>query len=136
MNVVPKNPVVKGERDTTLNLRWEINGIPDGADIIQALVYFNESNINKPNRQNIICEWVFGDQQPTVTRGRNLFHDRISASYELNIYKLTLTKLQYNDTGLFLLVVSIPSGSDNATIIISEINGGYGCFIHLFCASI
>ena len=76
-----------------------------------------------------------------VTRGKDLFPGRYFVSYKANTYTMTLKNLQYSDTGSFFLRVEIGknqvtiSENDNAFITISQINGEYGLFIYLFCAS-
>ena len=140
--VVPKDPEVQGVLGGTLDLEWVLSNIPSGQGIINAVLLFNETNPDNANAQNIISTWSIEKKQPDITGGKKLFPGRINASYKANIYKVTLTNLRYNDTGLFFLTVSIGTGIvnakefDDAVIIISKINGEYGFFIYLICSSI
>ena len=124
-------------RHKSLNLEWKFAHIPAGDVVQNALLYFNETNFNNPSSQNVICIWHFSEQKPRVIRGEYLFPGRIFVTYGLNVYKLTLINLQYNNTGSFYLRVAIrkdaitPSAFDSAVIRISKINSKYGFLI--FC---
>ena len=123
-----------------MDLEWDIINIPAGQKIMNAFLFINETNAASIDSQNLISEWNFGMQKPVVTRGENLFPGRFFVSYKPNTYTMTLKNLQYNDTGSFLLSVSVGINpavigeSGNAVITISQINGQYGFFIYLFCA--
>ena len=125
-------------RKGSLSLEWEFTNIPSRQVVQNAILYFNETNFEKPDSQNTICTWIFDDQKPRITRGKDLFPGRIFATYEPYVYKLTLANLQYNDTGSFYLRVAIgndaitPFEFDNAVIRISKINGEYR-FLSLLC---
>ena len=120
---------MNGVRNRSLSLEWEFNNIPSGQQVQNALLYFNETNLDAPDKRNIICTWDIADQKPSVTRGEVLFPGRVFATYEPNVYKLMLTNLQYSDTGSFYLNVAIgegtftPSAIDGAVIRISKITG-------------
>ena len=124
-----------------MDLEWDIINIPAGQKIINAFLFVNETNAASVDSKNIISEWNFGVQKPVVTRGENLFPGRFFVSYKPNTYTMTLKNLQYNDTGSFLLSVTVTINpavageSDDAVITISQITGEYGFFIYLFCAS-
>ena len=109
--------------------------IPAGEIIIIASLYINETNTASLDSQNIISDWSLSTQKPLVViRGENIFPGRFFVSYKPNTYTMTLKNLQYNDTGSFLLLVTVgimavaPSANDNAVITISQVNGEYGFF--------
>ena len=130
---------MEGVLNGSLDLEWMFTDIPTNQRVLRALLYFNETNFDIPNDQNIICTWDLAQQKPIVTKGEVLFPGRIFATYEPDVYKLTLTNLQYNDTGSFYLRVAVgtdpiaPSATDRAIIRISKINGEYG---FLFISSV
>ena len=116
----------------SLDLEWMFTDIPAGQNVVNALLYFNETNFDAPDSQNLIYTWDIPGKKPRVTsRGQNLFPGRIFVTYEPNAYKSMLTNLQYNDTGSFFLRVAIGSDvftqavADSAVIRISKINGEY-----------
>ena len=111
-------------RKGSLSLEWEFTNIPSRQVVQNAILYFNETNFEKPDSQNTICTWIFDDQKPRITRGKDLFPGRIFATYEPYVYKLTLANLQYN------AITPIEFG--NAVIRISKINGEYR-FLSLLC---
>ena len=76
-NVVPKNPDVQGVRNESLNLEWNFINILPQQSVINAHLYFNETNFDNPDSQNVICIWLISDQKPMVTRGKVLFPGRI-----------------------------------------------------------
>ena len=130
---------MEGVLNGSLDLEWMFTDIPTNQRVLRAFLYFNETNFGVPNDKNIICTWDLTQQQPIVTKGEVLFPGRIFATYELDVYKLTLTNLQYNDTGSFYLRVAVGadpialSAADIAIIRISKINGEYG---FLFISSV
>ena len=139
--VVPKKQNVQGVRNGSLNLEWDMINIPAGESIVAANLYINETNDASLDPQNVISTWDFVNKKPMPTKGKDLFPGRFSVSYKPDTYTMTLKNLQYNDTGSFLLNVAVgitltaTSANDNAVITISQINGEYGFFIHLCCAS-
>ena len=140
LEVVPKNASVEGVKNGILNFQWKLNNVPVGHRLISAVLFFNETDPNNPNPDNALFSWdTFAEKTRRNTRN-DLFLGRISVSYEPYIYKLTLTNLQYNDTGSFFLDVGVGQ-STRATsfasglMTIFQVKGVYGFFIYRFCTS-
>ena len=118
---------VEGLKGGSLTLRWIFNGIPEAFEIFEANLYFN---VTKASSQAVICNWDTSSHVPFVTiTGKNIFGNRISVSYRQLNYSLTLTNLQYNDAGPYLLEVGVSPGSiteiqvSHSIIKISKIKG-------------
>lgn len=115
------NRKVDREKGNTLELEWKFNGIPENDVIDNVRLYFN---VTKPDSQAVISIWDVSAKSPTVSStGRRLFGSRILVSFISNIYKLTIIKSQYNDTGPYLLEAAVgPPGISGNTIKNSIIN--------------
>ena len=123
---------VDGVKGKSLTLNWRISDIPVGHTILLASLYFD---VQVPTASAIIGNWDSSSLEPSVTvTGKELFDTRILVSYDKvsGIYNVTLTDLQYNDTGPFLLEVIVGNGSiqdgqsKRSIITISNIKGGHG----------
>lgn len=112
---------VEGVVGKSLTLKWKLNNISENYEILSANLFFNLTRI---------CIWNSAQQIPLVTgRGAMKFGRRILVSYKSNIYNFTLTNLQHNDVGLYLLTIAVSPGSSaieasSSTILISKIHGG------------
>ena len=122
-------------RGDTLTLEWTFIDIPMGHLITNAILHFN---VTSPITTELICNWDSGSQTPSVAkRGRELFGARISVSFNSNIYKLTLTNFEYNDTGPYFLQAAVGPGGltgnvIKSSIIIAKILGKYEILISCF----
>lgn len=105
-----------------MNLEWELTNIEPGYKINIATLSFNTTyKISRFDSIKLVPVLL-----PDATQ---LFHNRIMIKVTQNIYKFTLTKLQFNDTGIFGLVVQVIKSDfdlpkiSNANITISTITG-------------
>lgn len=111
---------VEGVVGRSLTLKWKLNNISENYEILSANLFFNVTRI---------CIWNSAQQIPLVTgRGAMKFGRRILVSYKSNIYNFTLTNLQHNDAGPYLLTVVVSPGggtiqASSSTILISKIHG-------------
>ena len=121
---------VEGVRGGSLTLKWIFSGIPKNYEVSISNLYFN---VTKVTPQARICIWNSVAQTPSVSQiGKNIFGDRINASYANDTYNFTITDLQYKDAGPYLLQAGVsPEGdvsflqTNSSTIIISQIAGEY-----------
>lgn len=98
--VLPRENNVDGFKGKKLNLEWELINIPTGYKINYAVLTYNATY--KISRYDPI------KSVPILSLDASqLFHNRISITLSGKIYKVTLTNLLFNDTGIYQLVVQI-----------------------------
>ena len=105
-----------------MNLEWELTNIEPGYKISIATLSFNTTyEISRFDPIKFV--------PVLLSDATQLFHNRIMIKLAETIYKVTLTKLQFNDTGIFGLVVQVKKNDfiipkiRNANITISTITG-------------
>ena len=120
-------------KSKALSLEWKLAWIPGVHQIINVILYFN---VKVPTEEVLICNWFphFWLFPIVTTTTRNLFSNSILVSYKSDTYNFTVTNLQYNDTGPYLLQVPVLKlGSrdiaiESSTITISKIKGEHYFF--------
>lgn len=95
-NIVPTKSKVTATYGEEVQLEWVLPPVT-GYIIISTTVYLNEAI----SRKSIIIEGV---SHPNVNAyGEFIFGKRISADVTDNVYTITITNAQYNDTHKFIL---------------------------------
>ena len=122
--VVARENNVDGFLGEKLDLEWELIDIPTGYEITQAGLTFNATfDISKFDPINNVPLLL-----PEATQ---LFYNRIMIKLKENIYKVTVTNVLFNDTGIFELAVQIGKSARElnklsiANITISSVIGEF-----------
>ena len=120
--VLPRENNVDGFKGKKLNLEWELINIPTGYKIIIATLTYNATyQISRYDSIKSVPILLLDASQ--------LFHNRISITLSEKIYKVTLTNLLFNDTGMYQLFVQITKSYfglpriSSATINVSSVIG-------------